>query len=223
MSWAGADIRDIVRNRRRYFERRGFDLSFCVGADQVHGTRIAVIDRRHLGRGAMNPATRIPATDGLITSCAGIVLTTLHADCASLFFADPSAQVIGLAHAGWRGVLAGLGGKMIERLCGDLRADPATIRIAVGPVISPERYVVGREVADAFRDRFGGQVLSECEDGIHLDIYAALMLDFEQTLGREVRDVPRPPCTASRSGLWSYRRDGVLSRSMMAWLTRIPF
>lgn len=219
MSWAGAAICDVVENRRIYFKRHGLDLSDCVAADQVHGTRIAVIDRRQLGRGAVNPATRIPATDGLITTCAGIVLTTLHADCAPVFFAVPASGMIGLAHIGWRGAIAGLGGEMIERLCRDFRADPMTIRIAVGPMISSDCYVVGRDVADAFRNRFGKRVLSEREDGIHLDVFTALISDIERALNRELRNVPRPACTASSEAFWSYRRDGALFRSMMAWLT----
>jgi len=223
MSWSGATPRDTPSNRRLYFQRHGFDLSDCVAADQVHGTRVAAIDRRHQGRGALNPISRIPATDGMVTACTGIILTTLHADCAPVFFASADTQAIGLAHIGWRGAIAGLGGKMIERLCRDFHAEPTAIRIAVGPMISKDCYVVGCDVADNFRKRYGEVVLSEREDGIHLDLFAALILDIERALGRELPEVKRPACTASSEEFWSYRRDGTSFRSMMAWLTIVPF
>ncbi len=88
--------------------------------------------------------------DGLVTDLPGIILGILTADCAPVLFADTQARVIGAAHAGWKGALAGVLGNTIATM-EKLGARPERIAAAIGPAISQANYEVGEDL----RVRFG--------------------------------------------------------------------
>jgi YfiH family protein len=98
------------------------------------------------------PGEARPRADALVTSMRGLALGVLTADCAPVLFADPRAGVVGAAHAGWRGALAGILEAAIAAMEG-LGADRARIQAAVGPCIGQAAYEVGPE----FEAQFLGQ------------------------------------------------------------------
>ncbi|WP_439580775.1 peptidoglycan editing factor PgeF, partial [Elioraea sp.] len=112
-----------------------------VGVFQVHGTEVAVVDDPW-GNDAR------PQADALVTRRRGIALGVVTADCAPVLLLDANAGVIGAAHAGWRGALAGvLEGTVaaMERL----GAARAHIEAAVGPTIGPASYEVAADLRTA--------------------------------------------------------------------------
>lgn len=86
----------MKENRIRVITALGYRPERAVGAVQVHGTHIAVVDESMAGRGGLSAEGAIPDTDGLITNVPGIPLTLLFADCTPLLFSDPVQGVIGL-------------------------------------------------------------------------------------------------------------------------------
>jgi hypothetical protein len=90
-----------------------------------------------------------PRADALVTDRPGILLGILTADCAPVLLADREAGVIGAAHAGWKGALAGVTDRTIAAMCA-LGASPSRIAAAIGPCIARASY----EVDDRFRTRF---------------------------------------------------------------------
>lgn len=90
-----------------------------------------------------------PRADAMVTDKTGLLLGILTADCAPILFADAQAGVIGAAHAGWRGALAGVTDFTVAAM-EQLGARRAHIKAAVGPCIGQASY----EVDDAFRERF---------------------------------------------------------------------
>jgi polyphenol oxidase len=92
-----------------------------------------------------------PNADGLVTDRPNLLLGILTADCAPVLFADHQAVVVGAAHAGWRGALAGVTDRTIEAM-EQLGARRDNIHAAVGPCIAQPNY----EVDEAFRARFIG-------------------------------------------------------------------
>jgi len=90
-----------------------------------------------------------PHADALVTDRPGILLGILTADCAPVLLADREAGVIGAAHAGWKGALAGVTDQTIAAMCA-LGASRARIAAAIGPCIARASY----EVDDSFRSRF---------------------------------------------------------------------
>ncbi len=218
MSWNAEPHDQILRNRISYFEEHGLDPRQAVAADQVHGAEIIRVTQAHAGRGFFDRESRIPAADALITNERRLILTTLHADCAPIFYADPAEHAIGLAHAGRRGILAGVAGNVLRRMAAEFGSDPRAVQVAVGPTISTYAYEVERSVAEDFAARFGQQVISEVRNHNYLDLLAALTVDLLGA-GLNPSFIPaRPWCTASNLKCSSYRRDGSSAGSMMAWL-----
>jgi YfiH family protein len=135
---------NVAANRARAARRIGAPADALVTGYQEHGARVAVVD-------APWAAWEAPAVDGLITKRPGIALGILTADCAPVLFADAEAGVIGGAHAGWKGVLAGVIEATVEAM-ERLGARPASLVAAIGPCIGRGSYEVGPEFHRAFLD-----------------------------------------------------------------------
>ena len=138
---SGDDPALIAENRRRVADAvlPGGELT---GVYQVHGNRCVVIDD------TTDLAAR-PEADALATRTPGIILGILTADCVPVLFADRDAGVIGAAHAGWKGALAGVTDATLTAM-ESLGASRANIAAAIGPCIARASY----EVDDGFVQRF---------------------------------------------------------------------
>jgi polyphenol oxidase len=93
--------------------------------------------------------TTKPEADAMVTDRPGLGLCVLAADCTPVLFADPEAGVIGAAHAGWKGALAGVLVRTLEAMEG-LGAARGRIRAAIGPTIGQASYEVGPDFREAF-------------------------------------------------------------------------
>jgi len=132
-------------NRARAMAALGLEEPALATVYQVHSAAVATVDGRW-------PEDDRPQADGLVTRRRGVALGILTADCAPVLLADAEAGVIGAAHAGWRGALAGV----LEATVGAMvaaGARRARIAAAVGPCIGPDSYEVGPEFPDAFGAR----------------------------------------------------------------------
>lgn len=145
----------VVENRRRACRALGFPLASWVGAEQVHGVHVARVTSRHRGSGAFEHATAIPKADGLITNEADVLLTSFFADCVPIVVYDPQERSIGMAHAGWRGTVGRIAGKLVHAMQHEFSCDPAALYVWIGPSIGPCCYVVGSELAQRVADAFG--------------------------------------------------------------------
>ena len=96
------------------------------------------------------PRGRGPEGDGLVTRVPGLALGVLSADCGALLAVDPVAGVIGAAHSGWKGTAGNITRALIDAMMGQ-GAEPARIRLALGPMIRQASYEVGPEFPDHFR------------------------------------------------------------------------
>ena len=141
-SLSGKDDADAVReNRRRAADALGIPGSALAGLTQVHGIDVAVLDTPW-------PETDRPVADALVTRRPGLALGIVTADCAPVLFADAESGVIGAAHAGWRGAVAGVLEATIEAMEA-LGARRGRIVTAVGPCIRQPSYEVAADLRDA--------------------------------------------------------------------------
>ena len=92
--------------------------------------------------------------DALVTAIPGTMLCVCAADCLPLFLYDPSTNVAGIAHCGWRGVCAGIVPNTIGVMGAHYGVDPRQVMAAFGPCICGRCYEVGGELRDAFAERF---------------------------------------------------------------------
>jgi YfiH family protein len=139
---SGDEIENVERNRALAASRLDLPPERLVSCHQVHGTGVIAVERPW--RRDANPRA-----DGMVTRIPGIALGILAADCAPVLFADPEAGVVGAAHGGWRGALAGVMEATIAAMI-DLGARAGHIRAGIGPCIGQSSYEVGPEFEAAF-------------------------------------------------------------------------
>jgi polyphenol oxidase len=139
--WVGDNPRSVDQNwqRARRLMPRGVLLAQLK---QVHGNTIQVLGSRLEG----DPR---PDGDGMVTAIPGIALCIFTADCVPVLLVDSEAKVIGAAHAGWRGILAGIAGTVVEAMVRQ-GARREAIRVLLGPSIGACCYEVDAELADRF-------------------------------------------------------------------------
>lgn len=135
------DPQAIAENRRRAIEAVLPGAALAT-VHQVHSAEAVTVEQPW-------PLDQRPRADAMVTDRPGLLLGILTADCAPVLFADVEAGVVGAAHAGWKGALAGVTDSTIAAML-DLGARRERICAAVGPCIAQPSY----EVDAAFRDRF---------------------------------------------------------------------
>ena len=117
------------------------------------GAKLATVHQVHSGNVVIVsepwPQEERPRADGMVTDRPGLLLGILTADCAPVLFADSDARIVGAAHAGWRGAIAGVTDATIEAM-EKLGARRGRIHAAIGPCVAQRSY----EVDEAFRSRF---------------------------------------------------------------------
>ncbi|HVV83739.1 MAG TPA: peptidoglycan editing factor PgeF [Kofleriaceae bacterium] len=198
----GDDQAKVAENRRRVAAAAGYDPEQLQVTKHVHGTRVWRVGE---------PWPEPPEFDGLVCDRPGPVLGAFAADCVPILFADPVARVCGAAHAGWRGTVAGVAERVVERMV-EAGARAADVRVALGPSIGPCCFEVGPEVVDAFRARMGdapGLVVRGPRKD-HIDLRVALAWSLAQAGVARAHVDAAPPCTrCNPERFFSYRRDGV--------------
>ena len=144
-SMTSGDLTESLReNRRRVAASMGVAPERLLGVTQVHGTAVATVaEPWRPGEG--------PRADAMVTDRPGVALGIITADCGPVLLADAARGVIGAAHAGWRGAVAG----MLEAVVAAMEALGArrdAIAAVVGPCIGQASYEVGPELRQAIAD-----------------------------------------------------------------------
>lgn len=143
----GDEPQAVEANYHRICRALDIPREAITSAQQVHGARVTKAEADDRGG-------TFPATDGLITDVPSVALMLRFADCVPLLFFDPSRPAVGLAHAGWRGTLAGIAGRMVGAMRAAFGSRPEELIVGVGPAIGPCCYQVGRELAVRVREYF---------------------------------------------------------------------
>ncbi len=131
----------VAINRARVTEAMGVAPDALVTVHQVHSAKAIPVT---------GPLTIRPEADAMVTATPGVLLGVLTADCQPVLFHDPDAQVIGAAHAGWRGAVDGVLEATLDAM-ETLGAKRNRISAVIGPTISQAAYEVGPEFLDRFR------------------------------------------------------------------------
>lgn len=135
----GDNVAAVDENRRRF---AALLPAPPVLLKQVHGATVATLGRA-------TPAVPAPIADAAVTSGSGVPCTIFTADCLPVLLADRAGRAVGIAHAGWRGLAAGVVEATIAAL-GNLGVEPDHVIAWLGPAIGPLAFEVGDDVRDAF-------------------------------------------------------------------------
>jgi YfiH family protein len=142
VGYGSSDDREAIAGNRRLAVAALLPDAELATVHQIHSAQVVVADEAW-------PQDERPRADAMVTDTPNLLLGILTADCAPVLFADHEAVVVGAAHAGWRGALAGVTDATIEAM-ERLGARRENIHAAVGPCIAQPSY----EVDDVFRARF---------------------------------------------------------------------
>ncbi|MET7620248.1 peptidoglycan editing factor PgeF [Streptomyces sp. NPDC005408] len=198
----GDDPAAVLANRSIAAKELGLDPDRVVWMNQVHGKDVAEVD------GPWGDAL-IPPVDGVVTARRGLALAVLTADCTPVLLADPVAGVVGAAHAGRPGMIAGIVPATVDAMK-SLGADPARIIARTGPAVCGRCYEVPEQMrADvaaiepaAWSETSWGTPAVDVTAGVHAQLEALGVKDRQRST----------VCTLESRDHYSYRRDRTTGR-----------
>jgi YfiH family protein len=136
------DPANVAENRRRMAEQMGVAPGHFLTLFQTHSPEAVVATGPWQG-------TSLPRGDAIVTRTAGLAIGVTAADCGPILLVDPTARVIGAAHAGWKGALTGILESTIAAM-EKLGAERSGTVAAIGPLIRQHSYEVGGEFVERF-------------------------------------------------------------------------
>ena len=239
---SGDDLAAVAANRARLLKLAG--VSEAAWLDQVHGAGIvraedAVTYGQKSGQRSGQPSAHGNAhasgapmqADASVTDRAGIACVVMVADCMPVLFCDEAGRAVGAAHAGWRGLAAGIVEQTARRVAELAGVEAGALNAYLGPCIGPSSFEVGPDVRDAFID--GANVAN----GAERDATASAFVAHPRNEGKYLADLPALArlrlqrlgvtrivggdlCTVTqRERFYSYRRDRETGRmAALIWL-----
>ena len=202
------DIKDRVLENRKILKVH-YDLpSEPAWINQIHSSKC--VD-------AQSIKSNVDA-DASYSSKVGVVCGIMTADCLPVFVSKKNGKMVGVAHAGWRGLVSGV----IENLVNSFNSYGCDLVVHLGPAISKNSFEVGEEVRELYLEKNENfkRSFSIKNNKNYLDLYDAAKVVFEDFQIQLISGGDR--CTFSESSdYFSYRRDGVNSGRMahLIWMT----
>ncbi|OXI49389.1 peptidoglycan editing factor PgeF [Burkholderia aenigmatica] len=219
----GDDPAHVAGNRARLLALAG--QSSAAWLEQVHGAQIVRADEVI----AAAPAAAAPVqADASVTDRAGAVCVVMVADCLPVLLCDAQGRAIGAAHAGWRGLAAGIVEQTAARVAALAGGATDALHAYLGPAIGPQAFEVGADVRDAFLDtapqsehdetRLAFVAIDGAPGKFLADLYALARLRLARAGVAHVSG--GAACTVTEQArFYSYRRDRVTGRMAAAiWL-----
>ncbi|MGP1907410.1 peptidoglycan editing factor PgeF [Metabacillus sp. JX24] len=207
------DPASVTENRKILASAVNMPIEHWVYADQVHDSSIYKARKEDRSKGTMNYASAVPETDGLYTDEEGLMLSLCYADCVPLFFYEPEKRLVGTAHAGWKGSVLDIGGKMARTWTLKEGVSAQSIYAIIGPSIGPCCYTVDDYVIDRVNKALSNAFPSPYEEvsagQYSLDLKLLNKYLLLNAGLSESRILTTPLCTSCESSLFfSHRRDG---------------
>jgi YfiH family protein len=207
---------NILENRRRFlklFARQSGDESgewALAGCWQVHGSDVRLINNLTEAKPAEDARGDTIYCDAIVSNASGVLAGVKTADCVPILIGDPATRAFAAIHAGWRGTLAEVATKALQRMTAAYNTNPRNVRVAIGPAAGSCCYEVGTDVIVPFKNKFPHQQLFTETRADHACI-DLLQANRDQLVSVGVepdRISVAPHCTMCRTDLFfSYRRE----------------
>ncbi len=155
-----------------------------IQGHQVHGKKVAIIDRPGLTR------EDLEGYDAFITNLKGVAIGVRTADCVPVLLYDPATKTIAAVHAGWKGTVMNIVQEAIVVMQDCFGTKPKELMAVIGPAIGPDSFQVGEEVVEQFRaagfdmdgiwQQMGPGDGSPMSGGHHIDLFKANRILLEK-------------------------------------------
>ncbi|AGK46849.1 hypothetical protein BTI_1747 [Burkholderia thailandensis MSMB121] len=222
----GDDPAHVDANRARLLALTGQPRAAWL--EQVHGTDVVRAEDVLAASAADAGEGGVVRADASVAATPGAVCVVMVADCLPVLLCDEAGRAVGAAHAGWRGLVAGIVEKTAERVAALAGAGAGSLHAYLGPAIGPTAFEVGADVRSAFLDAapladyaateraFAPR--ADAPDKYLADLYALARLRLARAGVTRVSG--GTACTVTeRERFYSYRRDRVTGRmAAMIWL-----
>ena len=215
----GDDVQAVKANRVKLVE----DLRLPaepVWLEQVHSNKVVLADQQVTSDSATTQpdVQAIVQADASISRQKGVVCAVLTADCLPVFFCNQSGAEVAVAHAGWRGLHAGILSNTVKAM----KSPAEELLVSLGPAIGVEAFEVGDEVFHAFVDKNSKNKSAFVKTGKHhylCDIYQLARIELRSVGVAQIAG--ENYCTYSESQrFYSYRRQRNTGRmASLIWLS----
>ncbi|WP_129689201.1 peptidoglycan editing factor PgeF [Gottfriedia acidiceleris] len=214
----------VVENRELLASKLEFSKAKWICSEQVHGNNVVKVTKKDCGKGVTDYETSIETTDGFYTNEENILLTSCYADCVPLYFLEPTSKFIGLAHAGWKGTVQNIGGRLIEKWIKEENLKLKNIQVAIGPSIGDCCYEVDdfvmNKLNEAFEHKIPNNILTTLHNGkFKLNLKEANKQLLIKSGISEENIIMTNYCTSCNPNIFfSHRRDGGKTGRMMSYI-----
>lgn len=215
-AWQGLDlgthVKDdpaaVAENRRRLMDALGVADAPLIVPNQVHGTALVDVDSAAAADIEAARSAEKEGADGIVCEVPNVAALLCFADCLPLIIVSPTGR-FAVAHAGWRGAVAGIAGAAVRQLARDdaaQGASPSSYNAYIGPYIHVECFETGADVAQRFVKAYGKEV---APDSRHVDLGRAVAVDLMRAGLDPKRIADAGACTRCNSDVYySYRASG---------------
>lgn len=162
----------VIQNRQNFANTLGIDFNDLVLAENVHGNKIEIINSSDCGHGTKTHLDAIKGVDGLISNDPNVFMMITIADCLPLLAYDPILKIAGVAHAGWKGILLGIGEALISEFKA-MGSNSENIVVGIGPGICQKHFVVKNDILDKFKSAYPKATFIRNHDG-YVDLKRSL-------------------------------------------------
>jgi YfiH family protein len=203
---------NILENRRRFLKLFPSDSGAwsLAGCWQVHGSDVRLINDLAEAKPAEDARGDTIYCDAIVSNAAHVLAGVKTADCVPILIGDPGTGAFAAIHAGWRGTLAEVATRALERMRLEYHTEPRDVMVAIGPAARSCCYEVGGEVIEGFKKLFPSQDIFTDTRPDHACINL-LEANRSQLISAGVlaeRINIAPLCTMCRTDLFfSYRRE----------------
>lgn len=183
-------------NRNNFFTKIGIEESRVFSADLTHSNNVQKV--------FPGSPKVFPDTDALVTDNSRSFLSVTVADCLPIMFYEEGKKIVGIAHAGWRGLLNGIIENTIAEII-SLGGSPDNLQVVIGPAISKCNFEVQKDILDNFKEY--NDFIEEREAKYFVDLrgIAKNKITGAGIVVDNIKDADL--CTYTETNLFSYRRD----------------
>ncbi|MDO8610567.1 MAG: peptidoglycan editing factor PgeF [bacterium] len=185
-------------NRKAYFNKRGLENKIICKLNLVHGTKIVVVDSTY-------DSNIEYEGDGFVTNQSDIILSITVGDCFPIYLYDPKKHVIGIAHAGWRGIVNGIISNFIQAVIKNYDSNPNDIIVGIGPGIQKCHFIVKNDVIPQFK-KYSEFIQQKDDEKYFVDLSGIIQKQLkDQDVTQFKQNLDCTYCNGDQ--YFSYRRD----------------
>lgn len=219
----GDNVEAVIENRKKIAQFAGFPFHTWTCAEQVHGNQVKIVTKEEMGSGRTSHEDTFKGIDGLLTDKKGVFLASFYADCVPVFFYAPKKNVIGIAHAGWKGTTSRIVEQMLHTLEKNWGVLPQDVFAAIGPSIHECCYEVNQVVMDKVYEVLGKDgekvILKTSDDKGMLNLQETNRILLEKAGVLPYNIELSHLCTGCRTDLFfSHRKEGGKTGRMIAFI-----